>query len=66
MKTTVDYNVWKIAYYAIRREVEASNITVTLAELYGIEDWLANSDFSQVTISCRDERLVTEFLLRWA
>lgn len=66
MKTAVDLKLWRIAYLAIGREVGACNVIVTLAELYGIEDWLANPDFSQVIIWCRDERMVTEFLLRYA
>ena len=66
MKTFVDYNVWKIAYHAICREVGVSKVMVTLEEQYGIDDWIVNNDFSQIKISCVDERLVTEFLLRWA
>lgn len=66
MKTAVDLKLWRIAYFAICREVGVSKVMVTLEELYGIEDWLANPEFSKITISCRDERMVTEFLLRYA
>lgn len=66
MKTFVDYNVWKIAYTAICREVKTANVVDTLQERYGIDDWIVNNDFSQMKISCRDERLIIEFLLRYA
>ena len=66
MSTIIDYRMWRIAFNAIYAEVGAANILETMQDRYTITGWTALEDYTGIRISCVDERLLAEFLLRYA
>lgn len=66
MSTIIDYRVWRVAFNAIYAEVGGENILETLQHRYTITGWTALADYTGIRISCVDERLLAEFLLRYA
>lgn len=66
MKTVLDYLVWSTAFHAIYAEVGGENILETLQNRYTITDWIVLADYTEISISCVDKRLLAEFLLRYA
>lgn len=66
MSTIIDYRVWLAAFNAIYNEVGGENILETLQHRYTIMEWTVLADYTEIKISCVDERLLAEFLLRYA
>lgn len=66
MKTVLDYRLWTIAFGALYNEIGSEKIMRVLYKRYGISDWCVDSDFCTITVTSDDERLLAEFLLRYA